>query len=277
MTDRAHADGALRLMAVLAHPDDESLGIGATLAKYAAEGVGTYLVTATRGERGWRGDPAANPGLEAVGRAREAELLAAADVLGLREVNFLDYIDGDLDQAPPKEAIDRIVGHLRRLRPQVVVTFGPDGGYGHPDHIAICQFTYSALVAAADSSYRPDLPGTPFRAAKLYFMADTEEGLSLYTSLFGELVMPVDGVDRSWPGWPGWAMSTRLDTDAHWRTALRAIMCHASQIGDTLNLAQKCERDHAALLGRQHFIRAMSLVNGGRGVERDLFDGIRDY
>src|SRR5689334_2382926 len=150
----------LRLMCVLAHPDDESLGNGGTLAKYGAEGIETYLVTATRGERGWFGDPRDNPGLTALGAIREAELHAAARVLGIRQVDFLDYIDGDLDQADPAEAIGKIAGHLRRVRPHVVVTFGPEGGYGHPDHIAISQFTSAACVAAADAGYASaeDLP-----------------------------------------------------------------------------------------------------------------------
>src|SRR5436305_13450344 len=90
------------------------------------------------------------PGLEALGKRREAELYAAAEVLGLRGIDFLDYIDGDLDQAPAQEAIAKIVGHLRRVKPQVVLTFGPDGCYGHPDHIAISQFTTIATVRAAE-------------------------------------------------------------------------------------------------------------------------------
>src|SRR5438552_16521165 len=100
----------LKLMCILAHPDDESLGMGGILAKYAAEGIETYLVTATRGERGWFGSESDNPGLEALGRMREAELFAAADVLGIRRVNFLDYIDGELDQADPTEAVAKIAG-----------------------------------------------------------------------------------------------------------------------------------------------------------------------
>src|SRR5579864_649682 len=103
----------LKLMAILAHPDDESLGNGGMLAKYAAEGIKTYLVTATRGERGWFGDERENPGLEVLGKLRENELLDAAEVLDIRYVDFLDYIDGDLDQAEPAEAIGKIVGHLR--------------------------------------------------------------------------------------------------------------------------------------------------------------------
>src|SRR5262245_6499278 len=98
----------LRLLCVLAHPDDESLGVGGTLAKYASEGVETYLVTATRGERGRFGSGIEFPGFSEVGKLREAELLAAAKELGLREVRFLGYIDGELDQANPAEITARI-------------------------------------------------------------------------------------------------------------------------------------------------------------------------
>ncbi len=112
----------LKLMAVLAHPDDESLGTGGILAKYAAEGIETSLVTATRGERGWFGDEREYPGLESLGQIREAELRAAAEVLGIRGVDFLGYLDGELDQAHPAEVMAKIVGHLRSLKPNVVVT-----------------------------------------------------------------------------------------------------------------------------------------------------------
>src|SRR5262245_26565435 len=84
----------LKLLCVFAHPDDESLGNGGMLAKYAAEGIETYLVVATRGERGWSGNEEEYPGLEVFGKQREAEVLAAANVLGLRRVEFLDYLDG---------------------------------------------------------------------------------------------------------------------------------------------------------------------------------------
>ena len=103
-----------RLLCVFAHPDDETLGAGSTLAKYAAAGVELYLVTATRGERGWQADPSADPGPQALSEIRTAELLAAAQVLGIRDIQFLNYLDGDLDQADPAEAIGRIVSHIRR-------------------------------------------------------------------------------------------------------------------------------------------------------------------
>src|SRR5262245_22580218 len=149
-TGKGTDETPLRLMAVLAHPDDESLGFGGLLARYAAEGVETSVITATRGERGWFGDPRENPGMEALGRIREGELRAACRALGVGRLELLDYVDGDLDQADPQEAIGKIADYLREIRPDVVVTFGQDGAYGHPDHIAICQFATAAIVRAAN-------------------------------------------------------------------------------------------------------------------------------
>src|SRR5262245_48488530 len=161
---------SLRLMCILAHPDDESLGVGGTLARYAKEGIETFLVTATRGERGRFGDPAAvKPPLEMVGKVREAELRAAAKELGIQETYFLDYIDKDLDRADPFEAQAKIVRLIRSIKPQVVITFGPDGAYGHPDHIAISQLAGAAVLLAADSGYADiSVVGTPHRISKFY-------------------------------------------------------------------------------------------------------------
>src|SRR5438128_2729602 len=180
----------LRLLCVLAHPDDESLGTGGTLARYATEGVETYLVTATRGERGRFGDGRESPGPEIVGRTREAELLAAARELGLRDVRFLDYPDGALDSVDPAAAIEKIAGHLRRVKPHVVVTFGPDGAYGHTDHIAICKFTVAATVAAADPGYvvSPADQWPPPTLPKLYYYAPSKALLDRYQDVFGEPV-----------------------------------------------------------------------------------------
>ena len=86
---------SLKLLCVLAHPDDESLGIGGTIARYSAEGVDVSLLMSTRGERGWQGKAEDNPGLAALGQMRERELRAAAEVLGVKELVFLDYLDGD--------------------------------------------------------------------------------------------------------------------------------------------------------------------------------------
>ncbi len=265
----------LRLMCVLAHPDDESLGTGGILARYAAEGVGTYLITATRGEYGWWGDEKDYPGPQALGQIREAELRASAQALALREVKLLDYIDGQLDQAEPAEAIAQIAGHVRRVKPHVVVTFGPEGAYGHPDHIAISQFTTAALMAAADPNYATSTPGEAHRVSKLYYMEEAKELLDVYVSVFGDLVMHVDGEERRPAAWPVWALTTRVDTAAYWRTVWQAVSCHRSQLPGYSKLEHLPEEQHTALWGSRSFYRAFSLVNGGRKIELDLFEGLR--
>jgi LmbE family N-acetylglucosaminyl deacetylase len=263
-------------MCVLAHPDDESLGTGGALAKCAAEGVATYLVTATRGERGRFGDSTESPGPEIVGKAREAELLAAASQLGLREVRFLDYPDGALDKVDAAEAIEKIAGHLRRIKPHVVITFGPDGAYGHPDHIAISQLTTAAIVCAADPSFSPRAAiGEPHRVAKLYFIAWSPKKWTAYQAALRKLVVKVDGQERQAVPWPDWAITTVLDTSQVWPAVWRAVSCHKTQMTIYRKLGELSEEHQRSLWGTQEFYRAFSVVNGGRSLESDLFDGLR--
>jgi LmbE family N-acetylglucosaminyl deacetylase len=271
----------LRLLCSVAHPDDESMGTGGVLAKYAAEGVETYIVMGTRGERGWGGDPAANPGMEALGKVREAELAAAAQALGVYEVNHLNYIDGDLDRADPQEIIAKIAYHIRRIQPQVIVTFGPDGAYGHPDHIAMSQFTMAACLAAADPAFTvadgPEPPSLePYRVDKFYYMVDSRDLLELVDSLAGEYTFNVDGVQRRQVAWEDWMITTRIDTSDYWRTVAQAVACHRSQLyGVFSTYDQWPEERHIKIWGRSNFYRAFSLVNGGRSLETDLFAGLR--
>jgi len=267
-------------MAVLAHPDDESLGTGGTLARYSAEGIETCVVTATRGERGRfreHRDGDQHPGAEQLGRIREAELRAAAQVLGVREVSVLGYTDGDLDRADPREAVARIAHLVRRVRPHVVVTFAPDGAYGHPDHVAISQLTTAAMVAAADPGHDPRDAGPPPHAvSKLYYMAWPEAAMAAYQAAFKKLTSNVDGVERQAHAWPDWAITTIIDTRAHWPTVWRAVCCHDSQVANYSRLGALAPEHHEGLWGRQYFYRAFSRVNGGRRRETDLFDGLRE-
>jgi LmbE family N-acetylglucosaminyl deacetylase len=265
-------------MCVLAHPDDESLGVGGTLAKYSSEGIATYLITATRGERGRFGTANQSPGPEAVGKTREGELLAAAKELGLREVQFLDYRDAELDRVDPREASGKIAAHLRRVRPQVVITFGPEGAYGHPDHIAISQLTTAAIVCAADPDFQ--VPGgfshtPPHRVSKLYYMAWPKNKWDAYQAALKTLKSSVDGVERLVNPWPDWAVTTIIDTSAFAQTVWRAVSCHKTQMATYKQLEHLPEEHHQALWGSQEFYRVFSLVNGGRRRETDLFEGLR--
>ena len=266
----------LRLMCVLAHPDDESLGTGGALAKCAADGVATYLVTATRGERGRFGDSKESPGPEIVGKAREAELLAAAKELGLRDVRFLDYPDGALDKVDTAEAIEKIVAHLRRVKPHVVITFGPEGAYGHPDHIAISQLTTAAIVCAADPLFgsQPAI-GEPHRVSKLYFIAWSPKKWAAYETALRKLVFKVDGEERQAVPAPDWAITTVIDTSRVVPAVWRAVSCHKTQMTIYRKLEELSEEHQRSLWGTQEFYRVFSCVNGGRTQESDLFEGLR--
>jgi LmbE family N-acetylglucosaminyl deacetylase len=262
----------LKLMCILAHPDDESLGMGGVLARYAAEGVETQVITATRGQRGWPGDPAENPGLEALGQVRAAELQAATGILEVRELVLLDYVDGDLDQESWPAAVEEIAGHLRRLRPQVVLTFDPFGAYGHPDHIAISQLASSAVVAAAGSA-ADSLPA--HQVSKLYYMAEPAENWRQYERVFGPLVMLVNGHQRASVPWPDWAITTRIDAAAYRSQVWQAVACHRSQLPAYEKLLELASNGRGPLFTEYTFYRAFSLVNGGPEIERDLFAGLR--
>ncbi len=265
----------LKLMCVLAHPDDESLGTGGALAKYASEGIETYLVTATRGERGRYGDLARQPSLDEVGRMREAELREAAAVLGIKDVALLGYVDKDLDKASPGEVVEKIVAHLRRVRPQVVMTFGPEGAYGHPDHIAISQFTLAAVVAAADATYQVEGSGEAHRVSKVYFMAWPEGKWKAYQEAFRNIAVQVDGKERLPSPWRDWAITTVIDTGDHWPAVWRAICCHKTQMAMYRELEHLPDDLRRYLWGTQEYYRVFSTVNGGRERETDLFDGLR--
>ena|SRR5689334_8688545 len=259
---------APRLMAVLAHPDDESLGVGGTLAKYASEGTDVFVLSATRGDRGryrdYRfGDPQ-HPGSSALAAIRERELRAAAAALGVKEVALLDYRDQELDRVDPRHVIAAIVEHLRRIQPDVIITFGPDGAYGHPDHIAISQLATGAVVAAADPAI-----------AKLYYIAWPESTWAAYQSAFKKLTSMVDGVERQVVPWPDWEITTVLDTRQFSQTVWQAISCHQSQMSVYTQLEHLSPQHREALWGVQSFYRVFSTVNGGRARETDLFEGIR--
>lgn len=266
-------NGTLKLLVVFPHPDDETLGLGSTLARYSTEDVETHLLCATRGERGWFDSEGPDPGFEEVARIREAELRCAAEHLGLQEVCFLDYIDGDVDLAEPQEIIAKIVTHIRRIQPQVVVTFSPDGIYGHPDHIALSQFTNGALVCAADESL--DDGQAPHRVSKLYYMVDSVDVVEAANEAFGGIRMEIDGVTRNHIGWQDWQITTWLDNSKHMDKVRDAIRCHKSQMPGYGPIAEWSVEQLAKVFGIGHFYRAFSLVNGGRKVETDLFEGLR--
>ena len=167
------------LLAVLAHPDDESFGLGGTLALYSSKGYDVYYVCATRGEAGTV-DEEHLKGFKDTAEMRTAELMKAAQALGLKEVFFLGYRDSGMPgtepnqhpdaqiNAPIDEVAGRVVKYIRDLKPQVVLTFDPIGGYKHPDHIHIHKATVLAFENSDNASFHPEA-GAPFKAKALYY------------------------------------------------------------------------------------------------------------
>ena len=168
-----------KILSILAHPDDESFGMGGTLAYYAHQGVEVHLICATRGEAGMM-DPEFMEGYDSVASRREAELRCAAEQLGLKNVYFLDYRDSGMEgtpenehpnafiNAPLKEVTEKLVRYIREFKPDVILTFDPVGGYHHPDHIYIQRATTAAFHAAGDPEKFPEA-GAPFQPGKLYY------------------------------------------------------------------------------------------------------------
>jgi LmbE family N-acetylglucosaminyl deacetylase len=263
----------LKMLCVLAHPDDESLGLGGMIARYASEGVEVYLITATRGEEGWFGPPEEHPGADALGQIREQELHAAAEVLGIHEVTLFDYCDGELHNADQQALIREVVEHIRRIRPDVLVTFDHNGVYGHPDHIAATRAASAAVVAAADANFPSDRP--PHVVRKFYQFAWTEEVRQAYERAFGDLVMHIDGVERRAVTWPHWCICAWIDSSKYWDCVWEAIRCHRSQLPGYQKLLDLPDEYHQVLWGRLTFHRVYSLVPT-TAVEDDLFAGLRD-
>jgi LmbE family N-acetylglucosaminyl deacetylase len=268
-------DETLRLMAVVAHPDDESLAFGGTLVKYAAEGAEVSIVMATRGEHGWPGDDGTAPEPGLLGSLREQEAREASRFLGAQHLVFLDFEDGTLADQRDTVLTSAIEREIRRLRPQVVLTFGPDGAYGHPDHIAVSRCTAAAVLQAAGGATSRFDRLAPHVVDKLYYRIWTEPESLAYREAIGDTVIDVEGNRRSWFSYPEWAVSTRLDVSLYWPNVWAAARCHRTQLVRRAEIDQFTNRQHEQVWGRQDFYRAYSTVDVDSSLEQDLFDGLR--
>jgi N-acetyl-1-D-myo-inositol-2-amino-2-deoxy-alpha-D-glucopyranoside deacetylase len=277
------------LLSVLAHPDDESFGMGGTLALYASRGYDVYLICATAGEAG-DVDPEHLKGFSSIAELRQDELRCAAGHLGLKGVYFLGYRDsgmpGSPDNAHPDAQINhsitevsgRVVRYIRELKPDVVLTFDPIGGYRHPDHIHIQQATVMAFERAGDPSFFPET-GSPFQPARLYFHTFPRGFLRLAVK-----VLPLTGKDPRKFGNNGdidlksiaevdFPTHVRIDISAVARIKAEASACHASQGGS--NMRRGLPGLFTRLFGeREDFMRSYPPVNINEKVATDLFQGL---
>lgn len=276
-----------RLLLVHAHPDDESIGQGATMAKYVAEGVHVTLVTCTAGEEGEILVPEeahrASDKDDTLAEVRREELAAAMAELGVTDHRFLGgfgtYRDSGMewhDQghavigenihekafwiADLTEAANHLVTVIREVRPQVMVTYDQFGGYGHPDHIQ----AHRIAMAAAERSGVPD---------KLYYTAIPREGVRQMIQTLRD-----SGVDIGFDppedfGTPDELITSMLDVSAHTEAKRKALQAHASQ-AENIFLLRMPEEVQQAAFSFEAFVRRFSRVEAP-GKEDDLFAGLR--
>jgi len=275
------------LLAVFAHPDDESFGPGGTLAKYCAEGVEGWLACATDGDAGTV-DAEVLASYASTAQLRAAELCCAAQTLGLKGVDFYAYRDSgmagspdnqhpkSLVQAPMEDVVAKIVESIRKHRPQVVLCDNEFGGYGHPDHIKLHQATVQAFTAAAD----PQLyaaAGPPHAAERLYFTAFTPGLLKWLVR-----VMPLLGRNPRRFGrnadidlveilkWET-PVHVRVDVRSSLETKSRASACHRSQAGPSESFRWLPGFVVRRLFGHETFIQGYPAPAPGARIGRDLF------
>ncbi len=275
-----------------AHPDDESFGVGSTLAQYAGAGVKVYYVCSTGGEMGTVA-PKHLKGYKTINELRAAELKCAAQVLGLAGVFYLGYRDSDMQgsagnkhpdslvMAPIEEVTERAVKIIREIKPDVVITHDGSGGYGHPDHIITHNAVVKAFYAAGDLEQYPKA-GAVFQPCKLYFLVRPRRTMKWLVKL-----MPLFGQNPHYFGRNKDVDLTKLTSVKYnfhavirlkkqaVETRNEAIACHVSQSsGRRRPLIFRILEIIGKIRGpRDYFVRAHPQPTNNR-LEKDLFEGV---
>lgn len=280
----------LTLMAVHAHPDDEAIGTGGVLARAAAEGIRTVLVTCTGGEVG-EINPDTQVAVEDLGAVRERELRAACEVLNVTHLELLGYRDsgmaGTEDNNHPDSfaradldaATARLVELVRTYRPSVILTYDENGFYGHPDHINAHRIAARAYELAGDPAHRSESGQEPWAPKKLYYTAVSKSAMAEFGARLREagIALPLDeGMESDEPTWgtPDELVTTVVDVSAHVGQKRQALFCHATQMGPEVFFAKLPEPLFNQLFSRESF----QLVHSRQPAsppETDLFAGLR--
>lgn len=280
-----------RLLAVFAHPDDESFGPGATLARYAAEGVDVHVVTMTDGAVG-SVDPKAAADVEDLVAVRTRELEQAVDALGAT-LHLFHYRDSgmagteanlhpdSLLQADRAEATGRVVRLIRELRPQVVMTHDPSGGYGHPDHIRVNQIVTHAFQLAGEPDAYPEQIESglePYQPQKLYYAVLSRRFIKWAVRILRLLRRDPTrfgrnhDIDLTGLGTPEEMINTEIDVGDYLKVQQRASAEHRSQGGGPSFERYMPDFVYRFLFGHDAYIRAYPTA--GAGAENDLFAGV---
>jgi N-acetyl-1-D-myo-inositol-2-amino-2-deoxy-alpha-D-glucopyranoside deacetylase len=288
----------LTFMTVHAHPDDEVFGTGGTLARLSAEGVRTVLVTSTLGENGEIVDPALDDAAKQamfprLGEVREQELAGSVAALGITDLRLLGFRDSGMAGTPENddprsyyratfdEAVKRLVKLIRELKPQVIATYEPFGGYGHPDHVQAHRVTRVAFEAAGEARMYPDLGLAAWQPGKLYYTAISR---SFFQRAAAE--MRAKGIDGPWNnpemdtdtwGVPDDQITTIFDVRDYVPAKMAAFAAHKTQIAPNNFMFTIPEDMRREGLGYEYFVLAQSdlpaITSGDK--EHDLFAGLR--
>jgi LmbE family N-acetylglucosaminyl deacetylase len=276
------------LLSVLAHPDDESFGMGGTLAKYAEEGVEVHLICATRGEAGEVQSEYLD-GFESIAELRVSELSCAVEHLGITSLHMLNYRDSGMSGSPSNQhpealinaSLDQVASEIadkiREVKPQVILTFDPLGGYRHPDHIFVHQAANKAFHLAGDNSYKSSQPA--YQPKKLFFHTFPRKFIRVNIRLLRLL-----GKDPTKYGKNNDIDLTKLAIDfpVHVKVSYASVQdkknaasaCHASQGGE--GLTRGLMRMLSWLLGAKpedQFMQASPEPVNNK-IAHDLFEGI---
>lgn len=275
-----------RLLAVFAHPDDESAFAG-TMAHYASQGAEVALACATRGEAGEISDPSlATP--KNLGQKRESELRCSCDAIGISQLYLLGYCDsGMVDtpenerptafiQADPDDVRCKLVKLMREFKPHVVMTFEPNGWYGHPDHIAAGRYTTEAFELAGQASVFPEA-GPPWVSQRLYHAAFLRSRFKLMADYANEQGIELPGFDQLLDEEEDpleTLITHRLDVDAYYGIKEASRLCHQTQFGDD-HLFSKMPAEIMQAMGQcEDFIQVYPKLAPEAEPITDLFAGL---
>jgi LmbE family N-acetylglucosaminyl deacetylase len=270
------------ILAIFAHPDDETFGLGGTMALYAERGVPVTMICATRGEVGEiAAGSEATP--ETLGRFREQELRDAMAILGVTDVRFLEFRDSGMKgtpenndprafiNAPAEHVIGGLVRTIRERRPRVVVTWDASGGYGHPDHITTHLHATAAFHAAADATQFPD-HGDAWAEATLFYTAFPMEefGAMMEEMRAHGIETPDFGADEEIAALPRVVPNCIIDVSRFYERKMQAMLAHSSQITADDPFMRMPEHVQRGFFSREHFHRAHPPLADGSRIE-DLF------
>jgi N-acetyl-1-D-myo-inositol-2-amino-2-deoxy-alpha-D-glucopyranoside deacetylase len=275
------------LLAFHAHPDDETIAMGGTMAKYASAGIPVVVVTATDGALGEvhnYDDP--GPIKERLAEVRAEEIRAALDILGVKDQEFLGYRDSGMMgwetnhhpncfwQADHQEAARRLVSLIRKYRPEVMTIYDPHGGYGHPDHINVHRIGIDAFYASDDEMRFPLSKGEEgWRPAKLYMTARPRTRMAAWAEMrLSEGSIDAETAERMrQSGVPDDLVTCLVDVREYVETKLNALRAHRTQIPPDWPMLTVPEDRKDEVLGREAFVRVFGPTGA---VETDLFEGI---